>query len=250
MASQLGFGSIELMVTPAKTTYQVDYLKKLIQEYQLPITSIHAPTLLLCKFVFGTHPYKKAKKSLELADAVGADTVVIHPPYKSNPYSKVLLASTKELNEQYDAQVAVENMFPYTIRGHAKEMYGPSYQETIDSSDLPLTFDFSHASLSGLDPVRTVKENAPRIRMMHLTDGSTRSACKGDPIRDEHLLPGDGDMPLEETYDVLRAAGWAGHTTLEINTRHAHTVEERALMLEKSLAFYNERLRVNSLAVK
>ena len=44
--------------------------------------SVHAPTLLVTQRVWGTDPWEKIDRSIALADELGADTVVLHPPFR------------------------------------------------------------------------------------------------------------------------------------------------------------------------
>jgi len=237
-AAEAGYKGVELMISPSKETQNLNHIKDLIQKYSIPVTSIHAPTLLLCKFVWGTNPGRKLSKSVEFAEQVGATSVVVHPPFMTNPYAAKFLTNVKQLNDNSVVDVAVENMFPWAFKGHSKEMYGPSWDETISTAD-NLTFDFSHASLSGMDVMKFFTEYHHKVRVIHLTDGSSRTNSKADSIKDEHLIPGEGDMPIREVYELLNENNWSGDTVLEINTRQHSTLEQKLPALVSSMAFFN-----------
>lgn len=236
---ECGYGGVELMISPNKDIQNVNHVKDLIQKYSIPVTSIHAPTLLICKFVWGTEPGQKLSRSVEFAEEVGATSVVVHPPFKTSSYASRFLDNVKQLNDNSAVDIAVENMFPWMFKGHSKEMYGPSWAETCTTAD-NLTFDFSHASLSGMDVMKFFRNYHQKVRIIHLTDGSTRQKAKSDSIKDEHMLPGEGDMPIREVYELLNRNNWQGETVLEINTRKFRTYETKVPAFQASLKYFNE----------
>ena len=82
MARLAGFDGMEIMVTNDPVTQDPIALRELSEKYSLPILSIHAPTLFLTTFVWGRDPGVKLQRSAELAAAVGAPSVVVHPPFR------------------------------------------------------------------------------------------------------------------------------------------------------------------------
>lgn len=238
-AQLLGYDGIELMVSPNKLTQNLDYMKKLVDDTGVPITSVHAPTLLLCKFVWGTDPQGKLEKSVEFADQVGATSVVVHPPFKNNHYADHFIDVANKLSRDSGVDVAIENMFPWVVKGNEIQMYGPSWEETCEKADY-LTFDFSHAALSGMDVMAFFNKYYYKVRVIHFTDGSKRTKMKGDSIKDEHMLPGEGEMPLREVYSLLKEKNWKGDTVLEINTRKNRTVVDKIPALQKSIEYFHE----------
>ena len=48
----------------------------------MPVVAIHAPVLLFTQRVWGTEPWGKLERSAEMAAAVGAEVVVVHPPFR------------------------------------------------------------------------------------------------------------------------------------------------------------------------
>lgn len=233
VAKHLGYEGIELMVSPSKETQNVDQIKALVDKYELPVTSVHAPTLLLCKFVWGMDPAGKLMKSVRHAERLGARSVVVHPPFKNSAYAKVFLDYVNRLQDMTDIKICVENMFPWVGR----EQYGPSWEETCEKAPY-LTFDFSHAALSGMNVMEFFNEWSHKVQVIHYTDGSTRDGHK-DSIKDEHKLPGEGDMPLQEVYEHLNRTDWAGETVLEIDTKHNPSMRQKLPALRHSIQHFN-----------
>jgi sugar phosphate isomerase/epimerase len=48
----------------------------------MPVVSVHAPTLLLTQRVWGPEAWSKVDNSIGMAKALGADTVVLYPPFR------------------------------------------------------------------------------------------------------------------------------------------------------------------------
>ncbi|WP_368668671.1 sugar phosphate isomerase/epimerase family protein, partial [Nocardioides massiliensis] len=75
-ASRLGYDAVEVMVALDPVSQEVDGIKHLSDYHEVPVCSIHAPTLLVTQRVWGTDPWVKLERSAEMAHAVGADVVV------------------------------------------------------------------------------------------------------------------------------------------------------------------------------
>ena len=82
LAERLGYDAVEVMVWTDPVTQEAGALKALTEHHGIPVVSIHAPTLLISQRVWGTDPWDKVDRSLALAAEVGAETVVVHPPFR------------------------------------------------------------------------------------------------------------------------------------------------------------------------
>ena len=123
---------------------------------------------------------------------------------------------------------AVENMYPWrTPAGHF-QAYLPGWDPTVYDYD-HLTLDLSHASTSQRQSLDLMHAWGDRLAHVHLTDG------RGS-LKDEHLLPGEGDQNAWTLVEELGAQGFPGHIVLEISSRRARSRHEREEMLADSLA--------------
>ena len=240
MARLAGFDSMEIMVTNDPVTQDADKLLEISARYELPIVSIHAPVLLLTTFVWGRDPQVKLEKSGELAAAVGANSVVVHPPFRwQTGYAQNFERIVRSTAQNSGVEVAVENMFPWTVRGKAMKAYAPS-PDPLDMDVDSMTLDFSHASLSGLNSLEIAQAMGSRLRHIHLCDGST-SAADG-AVLDEHLLPGEGTQPVAETLQYLAESGWDGNIVAEVSLRKEKSEHVRVDKLIQTVAFAREHL--------
>ncbi len=235
LARLAGYDGVEVMVTRDETTQDADALVALSAKYDIPILSIHAPVLLLTHFVWGRDPMVKLERSADLARAVGASTVVVHPPFRWQAgYAENFLDIVRETHDHYGVEVAVENMFPWKVAGRALKAYSPSWDPRAMDCDA-VTLDFSHAALSGVDGLELAHALGRRLRHVHLCDGS--GSLDEGRVFDEHLLPGYGNQQVAEVLQLLSAEHWTGNVVAEVNTRKAKTEQERLEMLVETLDF-------------
>lgn len=240
-AAELGFDGVEVMVTRDDATQSAAPLRALAEQYGMPVLSVHAPVLLLTHFVWGRDPQVKLERSAALAAELGADTVVVHPPFRwQSGYAEGFLDIVRRTAERSGVTVAVENMFPWKVAGRSMAAYSPGWNPLAMDCDA-VTLDFSHAALSGIDGLRLAEELGGRLHHVHLCDGS--GALDDARVFDEHLVPGRGTQPVAEVLRLLAGTGWSGSVVAEINTRKARSRQERLALLQETLAFAREHSR-------
>lgn len=232
-AATVGYDAVEVMVIDA-LSQQISTVQQLSEHHGVPVSAIHAPCLLFTQRVWGTEPWGKLERSAEMASAVGAEVVVVHPPFRwQKEYAAGFVDGIAALEEKTGIAFAVENMYPWRASSkRGVEMYLPGW----DPSEEPYantTIDLSHAAIAASPPIEMAERLGKRLRHVHLTDG-TGSA------KDEHLVPGRGSVGAAEFLQHLAAAGFAGEIVVEINTRKASSRAERETDLRESLEFARE----------
>jgi len=239
-ASRLGYDAVEVMVGIDALSQQTSAVKQLSDHHGMPVCAIHSPCLLFTQRVWGTDPWGKLERSAEMAEAVGAETVVVHPPFRwQKEYAAGFVDGIAALEVSTGIAFAVENMYPWRASSRrGMEMYLPSWDPS-DFDYAHTTIDLSHAAIARSDVVEMAERLGDRLRHVHLTDG-TGSA------KDEHLVPGRGVMEAERFLHHLTDTGFAGDVVIEINTRRCSTIEERERDLAESLAFAREHLGVTA----
>ena len=235
-AASVGYEAVEVMVGIDALSQQTSAVKQLMEHHGIPICAIHAPTLLFTQRVWGLEPWGKLERSAEMAAEVGAEVVVVHPPFRwQREYARDFLNGIAALEESTGIAFAVENMYPWraSSRRHL-EMYLPGWDPSAEPY-ANTTIDLSHAAIAQTDPVALAERLGDRLRHIHLTDGT-------DSASDEHLVPGRGDIGAAEFLHHLARTGFAGEVVLEINTRRCKTRAEREADLRESLEFAVEHL--------
>jgi sugar phosphate isomerase/epimerase len=232
-AAKVGYDAVEVMVIDA-LSQQVATVQQLSEHHGVPVSAIHAPCLLFTQRVWGTEPWGKLERSAEMAAAVGAEVVVVHPPFRwQREYAANFVDGIAALEESTGIAFAVENMYPWRASSRrGVDMYVPGW----DPSQEPYantTIDLSHAAIAASDPIAMADRLGERLRHVHLTDG-TASA------KDEHLVPGRGSVGAAEFLQHLARTGFGGEIVVEINTRKCSTRPEREADLRESLEFARE----------
>ena len=229
-ASRLGYDALEVMVALDPVSQSADRLRHLSEYHEMPVCAVHAPCLLITQRVWG-EPWVKLERSAELALALDADVVVVHPPFRwQRGYAETFVAGIAELEDQTGIAFAVENMYPWRATSRREmEMYVPGWDPSYETY-ANTTIDLSHAATARSDPLEMARRMGDQLRHIHLTDG------KGS-AKDEHLVPGRGNQPVAELLEYLAERDFAGHIVAEINTRRCGTKEEREADLLASLAF-------------
>lgn len=233
LAAELGYDGVEVMVWSDPVSRDTAALEKLVATYEVPILSIHAPTLLLTQGVWGRDNWARLVRSAEHAEALGAGVVVVHPPFRwQRTYGAAFEEGIETLGDEHHVTFAVENMFPWRVGGRDVQAYAPGW-DLLNHYYRHCTLDFSHAATARQDSMHLLEELGERIRHVHLGDGT-------GSLKDEHLVPGDGSQPVAQVLEKLAAGGWDGHVVAEINTRRDK--ERRAVALQRTLGFARRHL--------
>ena len=214
-------------------------VKQLSDHHELPVCAIHSPCLLFTQRVWGTDPWGKLERSAEMAHAVGADVVVVHPPFRwQKEYAAGFVDGIAALEESTGLAFAVENMYPWRASARrGVEMYLPGWDPS-EENYANATIDLSHAaiaqSLAGRDGAAARRAAAPRP-----PDRRLRVA------KDEHLVPGRGAMDaagfLEHLADESASTATSSWRSTPARPR---TREEREADLRESLEFAREHFPV------
>ncbi|MGH3387047.1 MAG: sugar phosphate isomerase/epimerase family protein [Nocardioidaceae bacterium] len=230
LAGRLGYDAVEVMVGIDPISQDVEAVQHLVDYHQIPVCAIHAPCLLITQRVWGTEPWAKLEKSAEMAQQLGADVVVVHPPFRwQRDYARGFVEGIARLDEETGVHFAVENMFPWRAPRRDVQAYVPSWNP-VEYDFANVTLDLSHSATSGTNPVEMAVELGDRLRHVHLADGSGSA-------KDEHLVPGRGNQPCAEFLELLAESDFAGMVVVEINTRRSGSRSAREQDLAEALAY-------------
>jgi sugar phosphate isomerase/epimerase len=230
VAGRLGYDGVEVMVWTDPVSQDVTALRRLSDYHEVPILAVHAPCLVITQRVWGTDPWVKLVRARDAAEELGAQTVVVHPPFRwQREYARQFLGGIQSMADETDVRFAVENMFPLRARGREVTPYAPDWDPTTE--DFPdFTLDLSHTSVSQTDALEMAATMGDRLSHVHIADGSGTA-------RDEHLVPGRGSQPCAELLEGLAGRGFDGLVVVEVNTRKADDRAEREADLAEALAF-------------
>ncbi len=232
LAASLGYDGVEVMVWTDPVSQDPQSLLRLSQEHGVPILAVHAPCLVITQRVWSVDPWEKLRKAQAAAELLGAQTVVVHPPFRwQREYARRFASGIAALANETDVRFAVENMFPLRVRGREVSAYQPSWDVAEDGQPYrDYTLDLSHTAVSRSDALAMLAAMGSRLSHLHIADGTATT-------KDEHLIPGRGDQPCAEVLETLAAQGFRGHVIVEVNTRRALDHADREAELAEALAF-------------
>ena len=254
-AARLGYDGVELMVWAESVSQSVEAVAALSAHYGVPVLSVHAPCLLISQRVWGANPIPKLERSVRAAEQLGAQTVVVHPPFRwQRRYAEGFSDQVARLEADSEVLVAVENMYPFRADrffgasgtsiermrkrgggpGPGISAFAPSY-DPLDGNHAHYTLDLSHTATAGTDALDMARRMGDGLVHLHLCDGNGAST-------DEHLVPGRGSQPTAEVCQMLAASDFSGHVVLEVTTSAAKTAAEREELLTESLQFARTHL--------
>jgi sugar phosphate isomerase/epimerase len=238
-AARLGYDGVEVMVYTDPVSQDVDILRRLSDYHQVPVVSVHAPSLLLTQRVWGREPGEKLRRARDLAEKLGARVVVLHPPFRwQREYVRGFEEGLARMAGETDVTFAVENMYPLRAGGRSVVTFAPHWDPTVlDCASV--TLDLSHTAASGSDALAMAGELGGRLAHVHLADGT---GAPNGPFPDEHLIPGHGSQPCAELLQKLTADSYPGAVVVEVKTSKAVTRDDRLAALSESLAFARAHL--------
>jgi sugar phosphate isomerase/epimerase len=239
--SAAGFSAVEVMVTADPATQEPHLLRDLAEEHQLSIETIHAPMLLFTRRVWSTDPVAKIYRAVQVAQEVGAGTVVAHPPYRWQVrFRRWIENSMAELSARTGVTIAIENMFPVRLPGERGVTFHAS-QDLAELDRFPhLVLDTSHAAVSKIDILEAVERFGDKLVHVHVSN----NAGKG---WDSHLPVYDGVLPIDAFLERLASGRFAGSVSIELDLRpYFRDDDELVDVLVKNKEFCESRLGVRA----
>lgn len=255
LAAETGFDGVELMVDGRRETHHVPHLEMLMARHKLPILAVHSP---FASFPHGWKhdPVSLIQHSVRLAESLGAQTVVVHPPPRwvrfqswviapprhwklsvpifvmgSGALGRWLQQELPRFQAQTAVKVAVENMpcrrfGPWRLKPH-------HFNDARQLSQFQhLTLDTTHVGTWGADLLAFYRQIKPNVAHIHLSNFNGH----------EHQLPTNGSLPLAALLAELVNDQFTGLVSLELGPFSLQAEDEAKLRqnLQASLAFCRE----------
>ena len=220
--AEAGYDGAELMVTNDVMTQRPEPVLAAVEQVGLPIDVVHGPFLLVTRRVFGSDLIAKARRSMELAGAVGAGLMIVHPPFRwQRRFHQWLLDEADTEADALGTAVGVENLYPVGVLGQDVK-----FHRYVEAEDLaPFTdvvLDTSHFGVAGVD-IRhawsVLRHNASHL---HVSDNRGQG-------RDSHAPLGFGLLPLAGFLGDVVRDGFDGAITLELDCRRY--LDDRAALV-------------------
>jgi len=203
-----GYSGLELLVAHNPETRDPQRIAALSAASGLDVPVIHGPYMVLLRNVLGSGYIDKTRASLELAAAMGAQTMVAHAPFRWERKARGwVVAEADGVAEAVGTTFAMENLFPVA---------GRNFYSVVTPAELSVfrnvVFDTSHFAVAGIDLFEAWDMLADRVVHLHVSDNFGNG-------KDSHAPIGTGILPLERFLGHVGASGYAGTITLELDCR-------------------------------
>ena len=254
LAAEAGFDGLELMVDERWDTRDPDYLLEIVRSVPMPILSVHAPFRQSIPG-WGDDEVTRLGRTVELARAVGARMVVIHPPLRyhwlslryppfvsvamltpirrttgaATRYRRWLQTELEAYTRQAGVGIAIENMPRHRLGPRLVNLF--DLNEIRDLRRLPaITLDTTHVGTWGVNLLETYDVLADRVAHVHLSN-----YARGR----QHRLPDDGSLSLGPFLAALRRRGYDGVIAVELEPDSVGAGDERRVRerLVRALGF-------------
>lgn len=230
LAKRAGFDGVELVIGPEVDWRGAEYVKKLVQEFQLPVLTVHPP-------LYGYRgwddinisyaPYME--KAIALSEAVGARLMVVHSPRayqydrgRGKEFVEQVVASRNSING-HGPKLGLENGARFS-KGDSPFILRtlPELREFAEKHDVALTLDTAHVGTFDLDLLSSLEFFDGRVANVHLSDLREVPHWLMNQPRlhsyyRQHQFPGTGILPLRELLRELKLRGYEGTITYELS---------------------------------
>lgn len=197
VVAEAGYGGVELMVTQDAATQDAGQVAAAAERAGIAVPVVHGPFLLLTRRVFGANLVTKAHRSLELAGQLGADLMIVHPPFRwQRDFHRWLVDTSDEDAAKAGTRVGVENLYPVAVAGRPVRFHRytePSHLAPFHN----VVFDTSHFGVAEVDINDAYSKLRHQVVHLHVSDNRGGG-------RDSHAPLGHGRLPLAS---FLRSVG-------------------------------------------
>jgi sugar phosphate isomerase/epimerase len=177
--------------------------------------------------------------SIAQARAVGADVMRVvgnNGRYRFDEHEKqidrlsALFAEAVKEAEAQGIRLAIENHQDFTLEELATLL------ENVNSPYLGLTFDSGNCLRILDDPIKGLERLAPRVLATHIKDIRLQRGMSADRWQFFACVPaGEGVVDLPRIIGILKAAGYGGMVTVELDYLHSDYENEEDRVLSLSI---------------
>ena len=223
VAAEAGFDGVELMITGDPATQDAAGVASLAAAHGLPVPVVHGPFLLLTRRALGVDPLEKAARTLVMARSLGADLVIVHPPFRWQGAFRTWLDERADSDASaHGTRVAVENLYPLPLGVAAPRLHTATRPEHLVAHG-HVVLDTSHLAVTGVDLGAAWDVLGPRAAHLHVSD---HDGGWGD----RHLPVGSGTLPLAGLLGRVGRDVAAPSLTLELHLRREVLADRAGLV--------------------
>lgn len=219
-----GFDGVDLYLDPRDfDTRNAEYVKSLMNEFNLPVLSLQTPMSANAKDIV---------EAVEIAKALGVKVLVVQPPKMFNfKYIKWLTNEVPKIRQREEISIALTNAPSLTFLGIIPEHALNNLNEMKK---------FKHAAL---DTTRVAQKKDDLIRVFnvlkkYLVHVHISNVRKGKG----YALPDEGILPLESFLTKLKQEGYRGAVSFKIHPKFMKAGKDEKVMknLDACKKFYEK----------
>jgi sugar phosphate isomerase/epimerase len=225
LAKNTGFEGLEVAVSPEVQARGSKYVRRLSEEYGLPIFTLHPPMIPTPK---RSEHHKLLPKMIPVAEDLACQNIVVHAPKalalnegSGLEYVDAIVACVEELKGT-SIRLCVENQAVFRPSDRRYVLSTPgNLRQFAEEHDLGVTLDTAHAASFPYDLLEAYEALQSRLVNVHLSD--FRRDLSIPPwfnlhsFFKHHQVPGDADLPLRPLLGRLRADSYEGLVTVEVS---------------------------------
>ncbi len=258
LAKRAGFDGLELVIGPEVDWRGADYVKRLTQEFQLPILTVHPPLYAYRGWdLINTTYAPYMEKALAVTQAVGAKLMVIHSP-RATRYDEGIgkefvekAVLTRNAINGSGPRLGMENGAKFSGQDDTRILRAlPELRAFADKHDFSMTLDTAHVGTFELDLLDSLDFFDGRVGNVHLSDLRDVPHWMMNQPRlhsyyRQHQFPGAGKLPLRAMLHELKVRGYDGPITYELSPLavHALTPWRVETKLREAVEFVREATR-------
>lgn len=214
MIKKAGFDGLDLNIDPRNfDTQNAEYVKSLIDLYQVPVLSISTPP---------TGSAKKIQAAVDMAKELGTKIIVIQPPKIFDfQYANWLKNEIPKLRQRESISIALENAPSESFLGIIPEH---SMNNVIDLKKFKhVCIDTTRIATKKEDLIRIYKALKPFLVHVHLSN-----VKNGTP----YSPPQSGILPVESFLTKLKQDGFPGAISMKLNPKFLNVGEDEKVLKE------------------
>jgi len=212
IVKEAGYDGLDLNVDPRIfDTANAKYIKNLIEQHQLPVLAISAPTV--------SSP-KKIHDLVTLAHKIGTKIIVLQPPKLFDfKFISWLKTEIPKIRQQENISIALENGSSQTFLGIIPEH---AMNSLVDLKK------FKHVAL---DTTRVATKKEDLIRVYKVLKKFLVHVHLSNVKASQHYAPPkNGILPIESFLTKLKQDGYPGTISLKINSKFIPLGDDEKLM--------------------
>ncbi len=238
VASDLGYNGIEIrgiqneLYAPAIELFSprhIEETKKTLERLSLKI-----PCLASACNLNDEDDVEKAKAYVDTASALGTPYIRLLGDLNPAPSADISLKAIAANLEDIIEYAKDKNVMPLieTNGFFAKTKSLGALLKSFNHPNIGILYDINHPyRFFGEEPAYTIDNLGPFIKHVHIKD----SVMEGKTIR--YKMVGEGDLPVAETIELLKKAGYDGYYSLEWVKRWDLSLEEPGIAFAQYIEF-------------